>query len=277
MKRCNVNFAGRLGRISATALIAAAAAAIAVGCTSVQPPLIRFTGTPAASPSFDQAQAGVYRGVIAADRASGTFEIRMRPQPPSTAAAPAAAPLFAFSLSRTGPGGAAGEAPALLGGGPGSASKSTSNTVVYYSGTIGEAPDQFKVRLNITLGPAGTVQKTECMVDGAPAVAVTVKELSTRQVVTFEGSYTGTNSGTWNMIIAGQAAFAVYASYDGADQGMVRGSRNANSLELTGPRGLVQAAGDITSATTIRGSWSEQLGEPGKGTFFGNRSQVSSQ
>ncbi len=262
----------------ATVLVCAAAlfaAAISAGCASVQPPVVRFAGQPAASPSFDRAPAGVYRGVIAADHASGTFEIRMQPQAPTPAAAPAAAPQFAFSLSRPGIASAAATAPALRGGGPGSASKSASNTVVYYSGTIGDAPDQFTVSLTITVGPAGTVQQTECTLDGAPAVAVTVKELSTQQVVTFEGSYSGTNRGTWNMIIAGQAAFAVYASYDGEDQGMVRGSRNGNSLELTGSRGLVQAAGDITSTTTVGGSWSEQLGEPGKGTFLGRRSMVS--
>lgn len=280
---------------AATCAAMLSAVTLMASCASSPSGPVQFSGMPEAPAAYDKLPAGVYRGVIAASTTSGTFEVTLEPEGTASGrTAPAvepqasstAQPHFSFSLSRihadasdaTGASRASvvETARQLV---TGTSTVSAGTTTLTYRGSVGGALSPgstatFAVNLSVVLGPDGSVARVECAIDGAPAAVVATKELSTRQVVTFQGTYRGTDSGTWNMLIAGNSVFAAFASIDGVTRGALTGARSSDSLQLAGPQKLVTAAGVIVNETSVAGSWAEQIGDPGQGTFEGHRSSV---
>jgi hypothetical protein len=91
------------------------------------------------------------------------------------------------------------------------------------------------------------------------------KELSTAQVRTFEGTYSGTSSGTWNFIIQGPALTGVSRSGDGGSTLTFYGFVNDTAISLDVIEGSGSIAGD-----NVSGNWSDPASS-GSGTWTGKR------
>lgn len=96
-------------------------------------------------------------------------------------------------------------------------------------------------------------------------VAAMFKELSTALVRVYEGTYSGTASGTWNFAIQGPALIGVYRSADNQTTGSIYGIVDSSTISLDSPSGTGTLSGNSAS-----GSW--QTSSPGgAGTWTGNR------
>lgn len=118
-----------------------------------------------------------------------------------------------------------------------------------------------------SVGAAGNVPSISFAIPGHanPQVAI-FKEVSTAQVRTFEGSYSGTSSGTWNFITQGPALTGVSRSTDGGTTLTFYGLVNGNSINLD----IVNGTGTI-SGDNVSGTWTD-AGGGGSGTWTGKRS-----
>jgi len=99
----------------------------------------------------------------------------------------------------------------------------------------------------------------------ANAVTVIFKELSTSIVRVYEGTYTGTSSGTWNFAIQGPALIGVYLSGDNQTTGTIYGIVDSSTISLDSPPGTGTLSGDNSS-----GTW-QTTSPTGSGTWTGTR------
>ena len=233
----------------AAVLILSTQGLLLVGCAT--PPT--ETEAPA---EYDQEPAGVYRGVVAKEAVTGTFSVRFFPES-------AEKPVFHFSLGL--------DEGRLESRASGEALSSEDGGTLRYSGVVGAGEQELSLELSLELGPEGSVTEALLDIDGAPAAVIAAKEKSDQKVLTFEGRFSGTSSGIWNMLITGETALAAYAEEPAGMEGVVRGRAAEASLFLQGPAELVEASGRFSNEG-VAGSWSENLGEPGSGRFQGRRS-----
>ncbi len=118
-----------------------------------------------------------------------------------------------------------------------------------------------------SVGATGNVPSISFTIPGhANAEVAIFKEVSTAQVRTFEGSYTGSSSGTWNFIIQGPTLTGVSRSVDGGTTLIFYGLVNGNSISLDVVNGTGTFSGD-----NVSGTWTE-AGGGGSGTWTGKRS-----
>jgi hypothetical protein len=223
--------------------------ALVAGCATV----------PELPEEYDQEPAGRYRGVVAKESLTGTFLVEFFPEDTRGPGEP----VFHFSLGYQGE--------RIEERASGLSDDTEAGRRLCYAGTIGSGEQELSAELVLDLTPAGTVREVTFMVDGAPAAAIAAKERTDRQVLTFEGRFSGTSSGIWNMLIAGESSLAAYAEEPAAMRGVLRGSVAGEALSLTGAEGRVTASGTVAE-NEVSGSWDERIGEPGSGSFRGNRS-----
>ncbi len=96
---------------------------------------------------------------------------------------------------------------------------------------------------------------------------VIVKETSTTQVKAFEGTYAGTESGTWNFVIQGQYVAGVSMG-TGSSSVTLYGSISGNVITFS----TVSAAGTLTPGNpdTVAGEWTGSTPD-NHGTWTGKR------
>lgn len=214
---------------------------------------------PEAPERFDDEPAGLYRGVVAKEGLTGTFFVEFLPEGETHAGEP----VFHFSLEYDG--GRIRERASGL------SDELEEGLRLCYAGTLGSGEQELSAELVLDLTPAGAVREAIFMVNGAPAAVIAAKERTDRQVLPFEGRFSGSSSGIWNMLIAGESALAAYAEEPAAMRGVLRGVTSGDKLSLTGAEGLVTASGTFTGRT-VHGEWEERIGEPGSGAFEGSES-----
>lgn len=118
-----------------------------------------------------------------------------------------------------------------------------------------------------SVGATGNVPSVNFTIPGHTDLQVVLfKELSTAQVRAFEGTYSGTSSGTWNFIVQGPALTGVSRSADGGSSLSFYGLVNGTSITLNGVSGSGSISGD-----NVSGSWSDS-GSGGSGAWTGKRS-----
>jgi hypothetical protein len=117
-----------------------------------------------------------------------------------------------------------------------------------------------------SVGAAGNVPSISFTLPGHPDPKVALfKEVSTAQVRVFQGSYSGTSSGTWNFITQGPALTGVSRSADGGSTLTFYGLVNGNSISLD----VVDGSGTI-SGDQVSGTWSDSV-NAGSGNWTGKR------
>lgn len=117
-----------------------------------------------------------------------------------------------------------------------------------------------------TAGSTGNVRSLIFTIPGHinPEVAI-LKELSTAQVRTFEGTYSGTSSGNWNFIVRGSDLYGVSRSADGGSSLAFFGLVSGTSISFQTINGSGSISGD-----TVSGTWSDPA-HGGSGTWTGKR------
>jgi hypothetical protein len=120
--------------------------------------------------------------------------------------------------------------------------------------------------VTFSVGAAGNVPSLTLSIPGHPgAQAVIVKELSTDVVRAYEGTYSGTESGTWNFVLQGPVLIGVSRTTDGSGSTLLYGFVNENSITLQPP---VTGSGTI-SIDNVSGTWESDT--PASGTWTGKR------
>jgi hypothetical protein len=98
---------------------------------------------------------------------------------------------------------------------------------------------------------------------------VLTKELSTAQVKAYEGTYAGTDSGTWNFIEKSGTIYCVSRSTaDPTNTATFFGTKTGNALTMEAIGGGVTAVGAI-NGNSCSGTWEESADV--KGTWTGTR------
>ncbi len=186
---------------------------------------------PEALAASDNLPSGRYKGVIVGDGVTGNIEAYI------PADQTAESPIASLTINGQGSYINNGTQPALQ--------------PVFYS-----AP----VTLRMSLSATGEVTSaTLTFKDGKQAIAIVRKELSTKLVEAFEGTWTtpaqtvGTVlTGNWNYVLQDGI---VYGGYDGDDNGTVTGSEALTILTLTAPAGAGTRNDDGVAGTgTVAGS-----------------------
>lgn len=101
---------------------------------------------------------------------------------------------------------------------------------------------------------------------GHPNAQVTIiKEISTAVVRAYEGTYTGTSSGTWNFVIQGPVLSGVSRKADGSASLEFFGLVDGNNIVLN----TISGSGTI-AVDNVTGVWSDPA-TSGSGTWSGKR------
>lgn len=117
-----------------------------------------------------------------------------------------------------------------------------------------------------SVGANGTVPSLSLNIPGHPnAKAVLIKELSTAIVRVFEGTYTGSESGTWNFVVQGPVLSGVSRSADGLTTLEFFGLVDGTSITLDTITGSGTISGD-----NVSGTWQGTTGGSA-GTWTGKR------
>lgn len=113
-----------------------------------------------------------------------------------------------------------------------------------------------------SVGATGLVPSLTLDIPGhANAQVVILKETSKAIVRAYEGTYAGSESGTWNFIIQAQALVGVSRSADGLTSQSIYGLADGTTLNLTAPVGTGTLSGDNASGTWqgssagVSGTW----------------------
>ncbi len=123
--------------------------------------------------------------------------------------------------------------------------------------------DDWEVLLSV--GATGIGPTTILTIPGhASAEAILTKETSKAIVRVFEGTYAGTESGTWNFAIQGATLSGISKSADGLTTTSFAGLVNGNVITLDAIQGGGTIDGDNAS-----GTWSGSSGA--SGTWLGKR------
>ncbi|MBL7851647.1 MAG: hypothetical protein JNN04_12150 [Cyclobacteriaceae bacterium] len=201
-------------------------------------PASSFSGSPDAKASEDAKSGGIYKGVIAGS--SGYFAVVLQ------------SGLTHIKVTMD------GESRTLTTTGLASwVSGEPIKNVVFASGDW---------QATFSVGAAGNTPSISFSIPGHtdPRVAL-LKEYSNGQVRLYEGSYTGTSSGTWNFLTQGPALTGVSRSQDGNSSLTFYGFVNENSLTLDVVEGTGTFSGD-----NVSGTWSLS-GSADSGTWTGKR------
>lgn len=92
-----------------------------------------------------------------------------------------------------------------------------------------------------------------------------VKEISTKQVKAYEGTYEGSDSGTFNFVIKGEQLLGVIRNSDGGMDGFY-GTVSGNTITIQG----AGAVGTI-NGNSVSGTWQDLQNADNKGTWKGKR------
>lgn len=201
-------------------------------------PASSFSGSPDAKASEDARSGGIYKGVIAGS--SGHFAVVLQ------------SGLTHIKITLD------GESRTLTT--TGLASWTTGEPIKNVVFSSGDWQATFSV------GAAGNVPSISFSIPGHsdPKVAL-LKEYSTGQVRLYEGTYTGSSSGTWNFLTQGSALVGVSRSQDGASSLTFYGLVNQNDIILDVVEGTGTFNGD-----SVSGTWSD-AGAGASGTWTGKR------
>jgi hypothetical protein len=98
---------------------------------------------------------------------------------------------------------------------------------------------------------------------------VITKELSTAQVKAYEGTYAGSDTGTWNFVERSGAIYCVSRSTPNpGNTTTFYGTKTGNDLEMQALGGGITAIGTI-DGNSCSGTWEESTDV--KGTWTGKR------
>jgi len=97
------------------------------------------------------------------------------------------------------------------------------------------------------------------------AQVVIIKELSSAVARLYEGTYSGTNTGSWNFIIQGPVLSGVSRTADGSGSMEFSGIINGSTITLS----TIAGSGTIT-VDNVNGTWQDTTGG-GSGTWTGKR------
>lgn len=117
-----------------------------------------------------------------------------------------------------------------------------------------------------SVGAAGNVPTITLSLAVHPgAQALILKELSTDVVRVYEGTYSGSESGTWNFVLQGPVLSGVSRTTDGSGSSLLYGFVNETSITLQPP---IMGSGTI-SVDNVSGTW--QNDASASGTWTGKR------
>lgn len=215
------------------------AVAIIVGaCGSDPAPTSAFKNSPDAKATEDTKSGGIYKGVIVGS--SGFFAVVLQ------------SGLKEIVLTLDG-------------------EKRTLTTTALDSWTSGEPIKNVVFTsgdwsATFSVGGAGIVPSVTLSLAGhTGAQAVIIKELSTAVVRAYEGTYSGSESGTWNFVLQGPVLSGVSRTTSGSGSSTFYGLVNGNDLTLQTP---ITGSGTI-SGDSVNGTW--QTDTSTSGTWSGKR------
>lgn len=218
--------------------ILVAVAIVGVSCGSDPAPTSAFKNSPDAKASEDTKSGGIYKGVIVGS--SGFFSVVLQNG------------LKQIVLTLDG-------------------EKRTLTTTALDTWTSGEpiknvvfAADDWSVTFSV--GGAGNVPSIALDLAGHPgAQAVIFKELSTAVIRAYEGTYSGSESGTWNFVLQGPVLSGVSRTTSGSGSSTFDGLVYGNALVLNAP---ITGSGTI-SGDSVNGTWQTDMST--SGTWSGKR------
>ena len=99
-------------------------------------------------------------------------------------------------------------------------------------------------------------------IPGHASITIAIlKEKSSALIKGFEGTYAGSESGTWNFLIRGNYLLGVSMSSDSKNGGLFSGNVDGNTLNIVGAGAVGTINGDVVSGTwqgqpaDFRGTW----------------------
>ncbi len=125
-------------------------------------------------------------------------------------------------------------------------------------GTITYIFEQNDIIFTLILSENGDIISSSLEgIDGHEIKVTILKEHSDSQVMCFEGTFSGDNSGIWNVVITGTIVEGYYKSLVANDEGVVTGTYNNGTVEVTSLNqfsDIVYASGSL-NGDTISGEW----------------------